>query len=79
MTTTITDDGDVVIPRFKHLARAAREAGVHVNSLRCSIKAGDLPAFQMKGRRRGGLFVRSEDVAALFVPVSPKDIDAAED
>ena len=31
MTTTITDDGDVVIPRFKHLARAAREAGVHVN------------------------------------------------
>ena len=73
MTTT---DDDAVIPRYKRLAHAAREAGVHVNSLRCSIKAGDLVAYQLKGRRRGGLFVRPEDVDALFVPLRTNDIDA---
>ena len=61
--------------KYTSVEHAAKELGLHVQSVRKLIHTGALPAFRRAGEK--GFLIRSEDVAKLkaersaLVPVAP--------
>jgi predicted site-specific integrase-resolvase len=58
---------------FIPLRKAPAEYGIPYSTLRSYISDGRLPAFKLPNRK---VFIRPADVAALFIPVEPKEISA---
>lgn len=58
------------------LREAAAAISYSVHTLREKIAAGELPAYQMSGRRGAEIRVRLADVFALLEPVIPPEIYA---
>jgi len=66
-------DADVYVP----LRQAAAAISYSVDTLRDRVATGELPAFQMSGRRGAEIRVRIADVYALLQPVIPPKVYAA--
>jgi hypothetical protein len=61
---------------FVPLRDAAAAINYSVDSLRAKIASGELPAFQMSGRRGAEIRVKLADVYALLEPVIPPRVYA---